>query len=149
MNSRLWEPPLLNSWEKPLIQEAYWPDRWKMLVCCQMLNLTSYKQVLPIIDGFFQRWPTASAAADADENEMKNYIKTLGRYNRRAKSIIRMSDQFLKGFKNARQLHGCGKYADDSDKIFYLGDWQSVSPTDGALKRYLDFLNEFYDQVPA
>ncbi len=135
-----WVPPQLNSWERPLIQEKYWPDRWKMLVCCLMLNLTSYKQVLPIIDGFFERWPDADSASKADELEMKEYLRSLGMYNKRAKTIIRMSTQFCEGFSKVKQLHGCGKYASDSDAIFYEGRWQEVSPTDGALKRYIEFL---------
>ena len=135
-----WKPPQLNSWSRPLIQEKYWPDRWKMLVCCLMLNLTSYKQVLPIIDGFFERWPDANAASQANELEMKEYLRSLGMYNKRAKTIIRMSRQFCEGFSKVKQLYGCGKYASDSDSIFYEGRWREVSPTDGALKRYIQFL---------
>ncbi len=137
---KLWNPPQLNSWDKPLIQERYFPNRWKMLICCLMLNLTSYKQVLPIIDGFFARWPDPETAAKADEQEMKDYLKSLGMYNKRAKTIIRMSSQFLEGFSDPKQLHGCGKYAADSDAIFYQGRWKEVIPTDGALKRYISFL---------
>jgi endonuclease III len=145
MNERNWQPPLLKKWEKPLIQEYYWPDRWKMLICCLMLNMTSHKQVYPIIDGFFSRWPDATAAANADETEMREYLKSLGMANKRAKTIIKMSKQLLKGFNCAKELYGCGKYADDSDRIFYKGLWKSTVPTDGALKRYIDFLTRFYD----
>jgi len=140
----LWSPPLLNEWSKPLIQERYFPDRWKMLICCLMLNLTSYKQVLPIIDGFFERWPDPDAASKADEQEMKEYLKSLGMYNKRSKTIIKMSKQFLDGFTDPKQLHGCGKYASDSDAIFYQGKWKEVVPNDGALKRYIRFLESHY-----
>ena len=140
IHNEKWKPPQLNSWSRPLIQDKYWPDRWKMLVCCLMLNLTSYKQVLPIIDGFFERWPDANTASKADELEMKEYLRSLGMYNKRAKTIIKMSKQFCEGFSKVMQLHGCGKYASDSDSIFYEGQWREVSPTDGALKRYIEFL---------
>lgn len=106
-----------------------------------MLNLTSYKQVLPIIDGFFDRWPDAESASKADEQEMKEYLKSLGMYNKRAKTIIKMSKQFVEGFTNPKDLYGCGKYAADSDAIFYQGKWKEVHPTDGALKRYMHFLH--------
>ena len=144
MNEVLWEPPQLNKWDYPLIQERYFPDRWRMLICCLMLNLTSHKQVKPIIDGFFERWPDAKTASEADECEMKQYLKSLGMYNKRAKTIIKMSKQFLEGFSHPKQLHGCGKYASDSDAIFYYGKWQEVVPTDGALKRYVKFLETVY-----
>ncbi len=140
---QLWNPPLLNKWEDPLIQERYFPDRWKMLVCCLMLNLTSHKQVNPIIDGFFERWPTALKASQADELEMKEYLKSLGMYNKRAKTLIKMSKQFLEGFSHPKQLYGCGKYAADSDLIFYQGRWKEVEPTDGALKRYIRFMKNY------
>ena len=144
---RLWNPPLLNKWEEPLIQERYFPDRWKMLVCCLMLNLTSHKQVNPIIDGFFKRWPNALKASEADELEMKEYLKSLGMYNKRAKTIIKMSKQFIEGFSQPKQLYGCGKYASDSDLIFYQGRWKEVEPTDGALKRYIRFMKKIENNV--
>ena len=142
----MWNPPLLNEWEKPLIQERYFPDRWKMLVCCLMLNLTSYKQVLPIVDGFFERWPNPREASEADEQEMKEYIKALGMYNKRAKTIMKMSKQFLEGFSHPKDLHGCGKYASDFDAIFWDGLWRDVVPTDGALLRYQEFLNGYFSK---
>ncbi len=115
-----------------------------MLICCLMLNLTSYKQVLPIIDGFFERWPDPQSAANADEQVMKDYLRSLGMYNKRAKTIIKMSRQFLEDFSHPKELHGCGKYASDSDAIFYQGRWREVVPTDGALKRYIQFLESQY-----
>ena len=136
-----WHPPNLNAWEDPLIQEKYFPDRWKMLICCLMLNLTSHRQVAPIIDGFFERWPDAQTASQADESEMREYIKSLGMYNKRAKTIIKMSSGYIAGFKNVRQLYGVGKYAADSDAIFFEGRWRDVKPTDGALVRYLEYLD--------
>ena len=30
---------------RPLLQEIYQPDGWKMLTCCMLLNLTNRKQV--------------------------------------------------------------------------------------------------------
>lgn len=86
MNQPLWKPPMLGRWEFPLIQEYYFPDRWKMLICCLMLNMTSHKQVYPIIEGFFERWPSPEAATVASLKEMKEYIKPLGMYNKRAKN---------------------------------------------------------------
>tara|TARA_A100001011_G_scaffold371466_1_gene428826 strand:- start:1787 stop:2245 length:459 start_codon:yes stop_codon:yes gene_type:complete len=140
MTHPIWNPPELNSWSHPLIQERYFPDRWKMLICCLMLNLTSHKQVNPIIDGFFKRWPNVLSASQANEIEMREYIKSLGMYNKRAKTIIKMSKQFLNGFSHPKDLYGCGKYASDSDTIFYQGKWREVMPTDGALLRYIEFL---------
>jgi len=146
MNQPSWNPPLLAKRKNPMIQEYYFPDRWKMLICCLMLNLTSRRQVDPIIKGFFERWPSPDSASKADEVKMKEYLKPLGMYNRRSKTIIKMSKQFLEGFLEAKQLHGCGKYADDSDRIFYRGLWKTTEPTDGALVSYKKFLEVHYEK---
>jgi len=37
-----------------LIQEDLWPDEWKILVSCMMLNYTSRKQVEKILPSFFK-----------------------------------------------------------------------------------------------
>tara|TARA_B100001057_G_scaffold500245_1_gene614266 strand:+ start:1169 stop:1510 length:342 start_codon:yes stop_codon:yes gene_type:complete len=107
-----------------------------------MLNQTSRKQVEPMIERFFDKWPTASDAAFADEEEMREVVKSLGMYNRRVKTIKNMSNQYLSGFENAKELYGCGKYADDAYRIFMKGDWQDVEPNDQALNKYHDWLKE-------
>ena len=43
---------------RPLLQEIYQPDGWKMLTCCMLLNLTNRKQVDGIRDELFKRYPT-------------------------------------------------------------------------------------------
>ena len=145
MNQPHWNPPLLGKWEKPLMQENYFPDRWKMLICCLMLNLTSHKQVYPLIDGFFEKWPNPNAAAEANPDEMSEYLKSLGMYNKRAKTIIKMSKQLLQGFGCIKQLYGCGQYAFNCDQMLYLGNWKKIQPKDSALKRYKNFLEEYYE----
>ena len=35
---------------RPLLQEIYQDDGWKMLTCCMLLNLTNRKQVDTVID---------------------------------------------------------------------------------------------------
>ena len=44
---------------RPLLQEIYQPDGWKMLVCCIMLNLTNRKQVDRVRHKLFKKYPTA------------------------------------------------------------------------------------------
>tara|TARA_B100001094_G_C18188760_1_gene805665 strand:- start:2822 stop:3172 length:351 start_codon:yes stop_codon:yes gene_type:complete len=106
-----------------------------------MLNQTSRKQVEPMIDDFFAKWPTAFDASIADEGEMIKTIRSLGMYNKRVKTIKNMSKQYLNGFENAKDLYGCGKYADDTYRIFVKGEWKEVEPKDHALVFYHDFLN--------
>jgi len=134
------------SWKPPrsphgLIQEELWPDEWKILVSCLLLNQTSRKQLDSIIGKFFKKYPTPDHMATADEDELKEYIRPLGLANKRAKTLIRFSREYLAiPWVTASELYGCGKYADDTWRIFCLGDWRAVKPNDHALNNYHDYL---------
>ena len=98
-----------------------------------------------MIEHFFEKWPTPTAAASADEEEMRKVIRSLGMYNRRVKTIKNMSRQYLDGFDQAKDLYGCGKYADDAYRIFMKGEWRDVEPNDHALNDYHGYLKEVYN----
>jgi len=137
------------SWIPPkspfdLLQGRYWPDDWKILIVCLLLNQTSRKQVEPMIESFFEKWPDPESASNADEDEMRDLVRPLGMFNRRVKSIKKMSQQFMSGFDNAIELYGCGKYADDTYRIFMKGEWRDVEPNDHALNDYHGYLREVY-----
>lgn len=70
-------------------------------------------------------------------------IQTLGLHEKRAKIIIRFSEEFLtKDWRMPRELHGIGKYGDDSYHIFCIGDWKNVKPNDHKLNFYHAWLWE-------
>ena len=101
-----------------------------------------------MIESFFEKWPDPESASSADEDEMRDLVRPLGMFNRRVKSIKKMSQQFLTGFSNAIELYGCGKYANDTHRIFIKGEWAEVQPQDHALKDYHNFLVQLYpDQL--
>ena len=136
----LWTPPKLNSWEDPLIQEIYWPDRWRMTVICLCLNMTSGKQVRPLLPALFEKWPNPNSMASADLEELKTLIKPLGFVNKRSGALIRMSQEWNdKDWQSVKELYGCGNYAENSDLIFYQGH-TNINPKDGELARYLRFV---------
>ena len=97
-----------------------------------------------MIESFFEKWPDPMSASSADEDEMRDLIRPLGMFNRRVKSIKKMSQQFMSGFDNAIELYGCGKYADDAYRIFMKGEWRDVEPNDHALNDYHGYLREVY-----
>ena len=135
-----WIPP-----ESPydLLQERFWPDGWKILVVCLLLNQTSRKQVEPIIAEFFEKFPNPEALVGCDEEDLKNLIRPLGLVNRRADTLKRFSEEFVtKKWSKAKELYGCGKYADDTYEIFVTGEWKKVVPDDHALNDYYGFLLE-------
>jgi methyl-CpG-binding domain protein 4 len=136
----MWKPPQFG-----LIQELYWPDGWKILVCCLCLNLTTRKQMEPVVSELFRRWPTPELLAEAPDDELAELIRPLGMWKKRTLSLKRMSAQFAAGgWSDVSELHGVGKYASDAYRIFILGDWKSVEPKDHALTDYHNFLRENY-----
>lgn len=93
---------------------------------------------------FFSRWPTPDKAAVADHTEVSDLIKTLGLADRRAKTLIRMSQGYLTKSWHAdpRVLYGIGEYAYAAYQIFCLDLWAQIpEPKDGALKKYWKWIN--------
>ena len=121
---------------RPLLQEIYQPDGWKMLTCCMLLNLTNRRQVDVIRVELFKRYPTPKKMMKANESELAELLKPLGLYNRRAKSLKKMSEGYVKGFKSVDELYGIGQYAKDSWEIFQNNN-MNIKPNDKVLQEYL------------
>ena len=126
---------------RPLLQEVYQDDPWKMLICCILLNLTHRRQVDKVRDKLFTRYPTAVQMAFAIEDELSEMLKPLGFYNKRAVTLKRMSLEYVRGFTDVNQLYGVGKYATDSWEIFQNNN-TDVQPEDDVLKEYLRITND-------
>lgn len=123
-----------------LLQEIYYPDAWKIFVCCIFLNQTTRAQVDAIRREFFRRWPTPYKAAHADVAEMSHLIKSLGLSNKRSRTIVRMSHEFLKGWKSPKDLYGLGQYANDSYEIFMRKNYNIKHPADKFLNKYIEWV---------
>jgi methyl-CpG-binding domain protein 4 len=123
--------------ENLMTQEIYQRDPWKMMVCCIFLNQTNRKQLDKVRLKFFRSFPTAQEVIEADPAEIVEMIAPLGFKNRRTATIIKFSDEWLHTqWKEPIELHGIGKYGQDSWEIFRKGNLD-VEPTDGVLKKYL------------
>jgi methyl-CpG-binding domain protein 4 len=122
-----------------LLQEIYYPDEWKILISCIFLNLTSRVQVDRVRDSFFERWPDAKSVNESDFEEMSEMLAPLGFRNKRANTIIRFSREFIeKKWKDPIELHGIGKYGQDSYDIF-IRNIIVDNPSDHVLKKYLEW----------
>uniref|UniRef100_A0A3P9I3I3 Methyl-CpG-binding domain protein 4 n=1 Tax=Oryzias latipes TaxID=8090 RepID=A0A3P9I3I3_ORYLA len=135
-----WTPP-----RSPfnLIQETLFHDPWKLLVATIFLNKTSGKMAIPVLWQFFERYPSADVTRDADWKPMSELMKPLGLYELRAKTLIRFSDEYLtKEWRYPIELHGIGKYGNDSYRIFCVGEWKEVTPEDHMLNKYHAWLWE-------
>lgn len=129
-----WTPP-----RSPfnLVQETLFHDPWKLLVATIFLNKTSGKMAIPILWQFFEHYPSAEGAREADWKPMSEIMKPLGLNKLRAKIIIRFSEEYLtKQWRYPIELHGIGKYGNDSYRIFCVGEWKDVTPEDRMLNKY-------------
>ena len=106
-----------------------------------LLNLTNRKQVDTIRDELISKYPTPEDMMNANQSELAELLKPLGLYNRRAKSLKKMSEGYVKGFKSVDELYGIGQYAKDSWEIFQNSN-TNINPTDKVLLAYLSIENK-------
>lgn len=120
-----------------LIQEDLWPNEWAILVSCMMLNCTTRKQVEKVLPTFLQKWPDAASLVSCDMNELKKVISSLGFANRRADSLVKMSNAYLTStWRHAKDLPGIGAYASRAWEIFCCNVVGYDPPQDHALVKY-------------
>ncbi|XP_077369330.1 methyl-CpG-binding domain protein 4 [Festucalex cinctus] len=135
-----WTPP-----RSPfnLVQEILFHNVWKLLVATIFLNKTSGKTAIPLLWHFFELYPSAEVARQANREVMAELLKPLGLFALRAKILIRFSDEYLsKKWRYPIELHGIGKYGNDSYRIFCVEEWRQVTPDDHMLNKYHAWLWE-------
>ncbi|KAM6924961.1 methyl-CpG-binding domain protein 4 [Xenentodon cancila] len=140
-----WTPP-----RSPfnLVQETLFHDPWRLLVATVFLNKTSGKMAIPVLWQFFERYPSAQMTREADWKSMSELMKPLGLYELRAKTLIRFSDEYLsKQWRYPIELHGIGKYGNDSYRIFCVEEWRQVTPEDHMLNKYHAWLWENHETL--
>lgn len=62
-------------------------ETWKLLVCIILSSQTTDKMVMRVTPHLFEMFPTIEAMANADVNEIKECIKSIGFYNAKANNI--------------------------------------------------------------
>lgn len=140
-----WTPP-----RSPfnLVQETLFHDPWKLLVATIFLNKTSGKMAIPVLWQFFERYPSAEVTREADWKPVSELLKPLGLYELRAKTLIRFSDEYLtKQWRYPIELHGIGKYGNDSYRIFSVNEWRQVTPDDHMLNKYHAWLWDNHEKL--
>jgi methyl-CpG-binding domain protein 4 len=120
-----------------IIQEDYSEDPWKVLVCCILLNQTSNKQVRPLIENFFKKWPTSKSVMVEEDSAISDFIKTTGFQNVKAKRIKQFSSAWESGIRDPFKFPGIGDYGREAWRIFVTEDLSFI-PKDKKLKMYLE-----------
>ncbi|XP_003386267.1 PREDICTED: methyl-CpG-binding domain protein 4-like [Amphimedon queenslandica] len=132
-----------------LIQEELWQDPWKLLIATIFLNRTTGKAAIPILWKFFDCYSTPEEATAANWKDIASMIEPLGLHIKRAKMIIRFSGEYLSNdWVYPIELHGIGKYGNDSYRIFCTEEWKEVRPNDHMLNKYYEWLCQLNDYHP-
>lgn len=73
-------------------------DPYRTLVAVMLSARTRDEQVLKLLPGFFQAFPTLEKLAAAAPKQIEAKINTIGMYRQKAKNVQRMAEQVLKDF---------------------------------------------------
>ena len=138
-----------------LLQELYMPDPFRVMLVALFCNQTPGKRARPFLAELLVRWPTVESLADADWQDIAQFIQPLGLFNTRARRIVALAQAYLeappvlgetskrKGLKwypptEVSHLPGAGPYAMDCYRIFCTPDgWRTCRPLDKELKVYV------------
>jgi endonuclease-3 len=73
-------------------------DPYRTLVAVILSARTRDEQVLKLLPGFFEAYPTVEKLAAATPKQIETKINTIGMYRQKAKNIQRMAEQVVKDF---------------------------------------------------
>lgn len=111
---------------------------WQHMVGVIMLNQTDRRQVKPLLPQFLARWPTPESLLRSRIIDIEDMIKPLGMWRRRARTLYKMSIDFLDwDGEDTLELYGIGRYGDESYRIFFKGE--RFEPQDKELRSYLGY----------
>ena len=128
VKSRVGSPPPAS--DLCLLQEYYAHDGWMLLMACVLMSrVSSWETKHRCISGFFEAYPTPSAALDARAEDVFEIIKSLGLFPGRMRSIVEVTTKFLThpgeftvGLEPEHKLYGIGEFGNDSFHIFARND---------------------------
>lgn len=128
-----------------LIQEDLWPDEFRILVVCMLLNCTTRKSVEKVVPKLFAKYPDAHAMASAKQEDLSAIISPLGFRNRRSAGLIKMSKAYLKkSWSHASELPGIGPYGSAAWEIFSRCSVPETCPNDHALTLWWHWYQKHY-----
>ena len=126
--------------KKHLMVQQQVKSVWQHMVGVICLNLTNRVQVKAVLPKLFKKYPNPITFIRGHSSTQKKMLKPLGMVNKRLERLKKMSIDFLTwDYKDAKDLHGIGKYGSDSYRIFYKNEIPK-DVEDKELKRYINEL---------
>lgn len=88
------------------------------------------KAAIPVLWALLSQYPSPEDAASADWTDIAAMLAPLGLHRKRAHIIMRFSSEYLTSdWEYPIELHGIGKYGNDSYRIFCTEEWREVPPS--------------------
>lgn len=134
-----------------LLEELFLDDPWKLMVSTICLNVTTRQQVDAVLYEFLRKWPDAVGTANANWEEISSVVAPLGLGTKRAKGLIRFSEEYLAltgeydafslSEKQVKSLFNIGQYGWTAYEVFILNELPSgtVKVCDHALQLYVEY----------
>ncbi|KAG5189244.1 hypothetical protein JKP88DRAFT_302431 [Tribonema minus] len=122
-----------------LVQERHARNAFTLLASVQLCSRTSGGALVRgVIDAFMELYPTPQSVLSADAAALRALLLPLGL--NRERTLARFALEFAtKPWRDPSELHGCGKLAADSWRIFCLGQLSRCArdaQADPALRAY-------------
>ncbi|KAL1140653.1 hypothetical protein AAG570_000583 [Ranatra chinensis] len=131
-----------------LIQEDLYSNPWQLLIATVFLTKTTAQRAIPQILKFLARWPVPEELVNASYDEVLSFFTPLGLEFLRTETVIRFTREYLeKDWMYPSELHGIGKYGNDSYRIFCINEWREVAPDDIPLTMYRNWLMENAEEL--
>lgn len=120
-----------------LVQEAYQPEPWHVIVACMLIARTSGGATpLATIARFLEQLPTPTDVVRADDAVVESLLQPLGLQRNRRASVKAAGRAFLcAAWADPSELRGCGKFVSDSWRVFCRGEVGGVRGIDDAMLR--------------
>lgn len=113
-----------------------------------MSRVASHETKHRCISGFFDRFPTPSAAIEADPKDVLDIIAPLGLFDNRIRAVIAVTERFLTmdafdcGMEKEVKIYGIGEFGVDSYRIFCRNEGCDMTPADRNLRAFTSWLKD-------
>lgn len=124
-----------------MIQDMYRNNKWKMLMCCIMLNRSKGGVVKKVAPNFFDEFESALSVINGDKDLMTKIIQPLGLQNERVNRMKDLSEWFINNKKVVTSddllgAPGVGDFTIESWSVFIDRIIPEVI-TDKEIRRYV------------
>lgn len=112
-------------------------DPWKVAVTSMLLCRARWVQADRVVRELFSFWPCAELLCTAEG--LESVVRPCGFQFRRARQLVRFSNQWLGTWNDVQDLVGVGDYVRDAIAVFCFGS-KELTCNDGALRGYIESL---------